>query len=156
MSKVNKKQHETIERSLDVVAPFLANRARLALEECEDHGYDVEIFESFRSGARQDWLWEQGRMREGKIITHAKAGMSAHNWGLAIDLAFYSGRKWSWEGPWDKVQAIFKRFGFEFLKFEKSHAQILGGLTVRQAQEIGTSQGMLALWGVVEKAISKR
>ena len=46
------------------------------------------ITDGFRSGEEQDKLYAQGRTTAGKIVTNAKAGQSAHNFGMAIDIAF--------------------------------------------------------------------
>lgn len=39
-----------------------------------------------RSAEEQQALYDQGRTKPGNIVTKAKPGTSAHNWGLAVDL----------------------------------------------------------------------
>lgn len=43
---------------------------------------------SVRSIAEQDELYEYGRSKPGSIVTRAKGGLSAHNYGIAIDSCF--------------------------------------------------------------------
>ena len=52
-------------------------------------------------------LYEQGRTKPGKIVTNAKAGESAHNWGLAFDGAPLLGGKIDW----DPENPIWTRYG---------------------------------------------
>lgn len=42
----------------------------------------------FASYGEQTRLWEQGRLRDGNIVTAAKGGESPHCFGLAVDFAF--------------------------------------------------------------------
>ena len=143
-------------RDTTLLAPFFQNRLLLALNEAHDLGYPIAIFEAYRSPDRQQYLWEQGRTRPGKKVTFARAGESAHQLCVASDLAFWDGRKWSWDGPWEKVHSVFENFGFETLDFEKAHVQILGGLTMREANKIAKDQSMLALWNVIEMRLKKQ
>lgn len=140
-------------RDTTLLAPFVQNRLLMALNECHDAGYPVAVFEAYRSPARQDYLYEQGRGRAGKKVTFSKAYQSAHQFGLAIDVAFLPApKKWTWEGwPWDAVTNIFEDHGFETLDFEKSHFQIMAGMKYQEAYKIYNSQGMLALWDVVQR-----
>lgn len=51
-----------------------------------DDFYGFRIYEGYRSKERQDFLYEQGRTKPGPIVTKARAGQSAHNYGMAVDL----------------------------------------------------------------------
>lgn len=44
----------------------------LFLEECKKQGLNALITETYRSQERQNWLYEQGRSRSGKIVTWTK------------------------------------------------------------------------------------
>lgn len=145
---------QTICRDTSNLAPFLVLRLNAALAECHDKGYEVAVFESYRSPERQQWLYDQGRTRDGKIITHAKPYESFHQYGLAVDIVGYSNKRWDWSIDYDKITEIFIRHGFKPLKFEKAHFQIDGGLTASKAKKIAKDQGMLALWNIVEANIS--
>lgn len=142
-----------INRDYELLAPFFAQKLRSALAECHEQGYPVELFEGMRSGDRQDWLYSSGRTRDGKIITHARAGESAHNVGLAADVVFFINGKWDWSGQYDKVEQIMISHGFSSLKFERCHFQITGGLTAKKAWEMARQHGLLHLWSVVESSL---
>ncbi len=55
----------------------------------EERGHRFQVLETLRSEARQNALYEQGRNPEkpGAIVTSARANESAHQFGLAADLA---------------------------------------------------------------------
>lgn len=141
---------EIINRDPRDLCPWFAAKSAIAIQDCNDRGYNIAMFEGYRSPMRQDWLYSSGRTRAGKKVTYARAWESFHNFGLSFDPVFFDGRVWSWEGPWDKVHAIFHEHGFETLDFEKSHVEITAGLTHQEAYKIAKDQGLLALWSIVE------
>jgi peptidoglycan L-alanyl-D-glutamate endopeptidase CwlK len=137
----------------DLLAPFFEKKILTALAECQDQGYPLIIFETYRSPARQEFLYEQGRTRPGKIVTKAKPWQSWHGFALAADVVFYDNKRFSWEGPWDKVHNIFEQHGLETLSWEKPHVQITGGLTTQEAYKIYLSQGMIGVWDVIQRRL---
>jgi peptidoglycan L-alanyl-D-glutamate endopeptidase CwlK len=145
-----KNEVQTICRNISNLAPFIVVRLTAALDECHAMGYEVAVFESYRSPERQQWLYDQGRTRDGKIITNARPYESFHQYGLAVDIVGYHNKKWDWSIDYDKITEVFKRHGFKPLKFEKAHFQIDGGLTAKKAKQICKDQGLLALWNIVE------
>jgi peptidoglycan L-alanyl-D-glutamate endopeptidase CwlK len=149
-----KQDVQQINRDKTLLAPFFAKRLQIALDECHAQHLEIEMFEGFRSEDRQDWLYAQGRTREGKIVTKARGGQSYHQYGIACDLCFKWGGKWQWnkDDPWDKVHAIFKKHGFEILSFEKAHVQITGGIKISKAATIAKEQGLLSLWSIIFSA----
>jgi peptidoglycan L-alanyl-D-glutamate endopeptidase CwlK len=52
---------------------------------CHDK-FNVQITSGSRTAEEQDELYAIGRTKTGKIITNAKGGQSAHNYGMAIDV----------------------------------------------------------------------
>lgn len=140
-------------RNTGLLAPFFEARLLKALDACKEAGLPLAVFEAYRSPDRQQHLFSQGRTREGKIVTRARAWESFHNVSMAADLVFYRDKVWSWEGDWDKAHDILHSFGFETLSFEKPHVQITGGLSIDEAVRIAKSQGALALWSVVEQRL---
>jgi peptidoglycan L-alanyl-D-glutamate endopeptidase CwlK len=143
---------QQINRDKTLLAPFFAKRLQIALDECHAQGMEIEMFEGFRGEDRQDYLYAQGRTREGKIVTKARGGQSFHQYGIACDLCFKWGGKWQWnkDDPWDKVHEIFHRHGFETLSFEKAHVQITSGIKISKAFTISKERGLLALWSIIE------
>ena len=65
--------------------------ARQVLKDAGERGITLVITEGYRSPARQDALYAQGRTTPGRIVTNARAGQSAHQSGLAMDV--YPARK---------------------------------------------------------------
>lgn len=62
-------------------------------ELCTRLGPEWQPYSGFRSFDAQTRLYSQGRTASGSIVTAAKAGESAHNYGCATDWAyFYQGQ----------------------------------------------------------------
>lgn len=72
-------------RSIDDLHPLFAPKAREFMEAAKAAGLDVLIYCTFRSREEQDELYSHGRTKPGKRVTNARAGQSAHNYGLAFD-----------------------------------------------------------------------
>ncbi|MGN8648305.1 M15 family metallopeptidase [Gracilibacillus sp. HCP3S3_G5_1] len=106
-------------------------------------GIYVQISEGYRSNARQNELYAQGRTTSGKVVTNAKGGQSYHNYGLAVDYFLVSddGKKalWTVNSDWKRVAEIAKSLGFEWggdwTSFKDyPHLQMDGGLSISQLQ----------------------
>ncbi|NBU34089.1 hypothetical protein EB118_16620 [bacterium] len=141
-----------INRDYASLAPFFSQRLQMAIQEAQDQGLSIDFFEGYRSPNRQDYLFEQGRTREGKIITKARAFQSWHQYGVAADLCFKIDGKWAWSksDPWDKVHEIMDDFGFEMLSWEKAHVQITAGMSISKAEKIVQDHGLMVLWSIIE------
>lgn len=75
-------------------------------------GYTFFITDGYRSLAEQDMLYAKGRTAVGKVVTHAKAGQSAHNYGLAVDMAFQKNGVLSYSPAlYEKVYPIARKLG---------------------------------------------
>jgi peptidoglycan L-alanyl-D-glutamate endopeptidase CwlK len=70
-------------------------------------GIKVKIISGLRTFSQQNKLYNQGRTTSGSIVTHAKAGQSYHNYGLAIDTMYPKAHA-------DEVVKEFKKNGFEW------------------------------------------
>lgn len=79
------------EAQLATVMPDLADRVRAAAAALAAQGTYILIPPdgAFRTAARQNQLYEQGRSLPGHIVTNAQAGQSMHNFGLAVDVVPY-------------------------------------------------------------------
>lgn len=101
---------------------------------------------TLRTFAEQDALYAQGRTKPGPIVTKAAAGLSFHNYGLAIDIALIlDGKEASWDektdfdgdhiSDWQEIVHIFKQHGWEWggdWKFtDTPHFQKVFGKSVR-------------------------
>jgi hypothetical protein len=75
----------TARRGLDLLAPDFRDRLDRVIDRMEtEFGYKVEVTETFRSQARQDALYAQGRTEPGQVVTWTRA--SNHTLGRAADL----------------------------------------------------------------------
>lgn len=59
-------------RSIGELTPNAQKACNLFIEECKRQGLPVLITETYRSQARQDYLYEQGRTRAGNKVTWTK------------------------------------------------------------------------------------
>lgn len=73
------------DRNLDHLAPAFRDKAKAVIAGCIARGIDLLVTCTARSNAEQAALYAQGRTQPGPIVTHAQAGQSAHNYGLAMD-----------------------------------------------------------------------
>jgi peptidoglycan L-alanyl-D-glutamate endopeptidase CwlK len=77
---------------------------------------------TLRTFAEQDAIYAQGRTTKGPIVSMAKAGLSPHNYGLAIDIVLIDGKNAIWDvkkdfdgdgkADWMEVVTIFKQYGW--------------------------------------------
>ena len=72
-------------RDINSLQPIAQQAAKLFLETCKARGINIFVTEYHRSQARQDYLYAQGRTREGKIVTWTRN--SNHTSGYAWDIA---------------------------------------------------------------------
>lgn len=108
---------------------------------------------TLRTFAEQNELFAQGRTKPGTVVTKAKGGQSAHNYGLAIDIVLVVDKngdgkfesavwdtKTDFDGDgksdWIEVVNIFKQYGWEWggdWKFyDAPHFQKLYGKSIRE------------------------
>lgn len=71
-------------RDINELHPVAQKACRLFLQECEKVGLNVCITETYRSQARQNYLYEQGRTRAGNVVTWTKN--SRHTGRMAWDI----------------------------------------------------------------------
>ena len=93
------------------------NIARNIVGQARERGYNIAIVQAFRSFDEQNALYAQGRTEPGSIVTNARGGESAHNYGLAFDFAFVDDNgdlSWSDSNPWAEVGSIAKELGMDW------------------------------------------
>ena len=101
---------QSLASRLQPIAIEFVRRARAA-------GFPVVLVSGTRSIEEQNALYAQGRTKSGGIVTNAKGGESAHNFGLAFDFAFgdvLGNPTWPENGPWSQVAEIGKQLGLEW------------------------------------------
>lgn len=69
--------------------PWLDYKLGLLLKECAKRGIYLIVTEGFRTVARQNELYAQGRSKPGKVVTNARGTdyNSQHQFGVAFDVA---------------------------------------------------------------------
>lgn len=72
---------------LDRLYPPFLDRVLAVLAACEKQGSVYVALHGWRSRTEQAALYFQGRTRSGPIVTDARPGWSAHNYGIAVDVA---------------------------------------------------------------------
>jgi peptidoglycan L-alanyl-D-glutamate endopeptidase CwlK len=94
---------------LDLLHPKVKEMTLVLLQRAQEAGLNVDVFETFRTHERSDWLYTQGR-------TLARGGSSYHNYGLAVDLVFKDASgQWTWNSAqWKQLGYIGKQIGFEW------------------------------------------
>lgn len=72
-------------RDIKSLQPIAQKACRLFLDTCKERNIPIFITEAHRSQERQNYLYEQGRSRPGKIVTWTKK--SNHTGGYAWDIS---------------------------------------------------------------------
>ncbi|OCA81706.1 peptidase M15 [Bacillus sp. FJAT-27225] len=130
--------------------PEVKQKADILVSRAAEKGITIQITEGFRSHEEQEALYAKGRTAEGNIVTHARAGESYHNFGLAVDFALVAKNGnliWDMEydmngnsqSDWEEVALIAKELGFEWggdwQNFKDyPHLQMSFGLSIRELQ----------------------
>ncbi|APC48948.1 hypothetical protein BME96_12420 [Virgibacillus halodenitrificans] len=98
--------------------PVVRDKALELIKRAYKERIYVQISEGYRSHARQQALYDQGRTTPGNIVTNAKPGQSIHNYGTAVDFFLVSddGQDaiWKVDKKWRRAAAIGKSLGFEW------------------------------------------
>ena len=107
-------------RSLDDLQPLLRQKAQYHVSICAAEGIDLLIYCTLRTAGEQAELYSRGRTKPGRIVTYAKPGSSAHQFGLAYDCVPLRAGKpvWNAKGAdlelWQRVGRIGKSLGLEW------------------------------------------
>lgn len=118
-------------RDLNKLSPKGKQACELFLTECKKQGLNVLVTETYRSQARQTYLYEQGRTRPGQIVTNVKK-VGYHNSGNAWDICKnVKGQEYSDNAFFAKCGAIAKSLNIEWGGYwkgfvDKPHFQISG------------------------------
>jgi peptidoglycan L-alanyl-D-glutamate endopeptidase CwlK len=145
------------DRSTERLYHELVTRVNSGIAIAAMSGYPFAIFEGYRSPERQAYLYDQGRDRPGRIVTRAKAWESAHQAGVAIDLAYrHDGGKWSWDFTPGDVKRFFAPLGFEFLDWEAPHLQITAGLGGKAVAAMAKEHGIPYVWAEITKRLKEK
>ena len=76
------------EKKIDTLEPKFRAKVELVLKDAEEAtGRRWVLTDARRTMAEQRRIYAQGRTAPGKVVSNAPPGSSAHNYGLAADLA---------------------------------------------------------------------
>ena len=92
--------------------PVVAQAAYGFIKAAREDGAPVVIVEAYRTQARQDALYAQGRSKPGDIVTWTKN--SKHTQRRAFDIAFVVKGRVSYDVPmawWDYMAALANSYG---------------------------------------------
>lgn len=112
-------------------------------------GIELRVTSGRRGCWEQDRLYQQGRSTPGKVVTNARCGQSAHNYGLAVDVVEFVNGRPVWENPnWERIGQIGEGVGLEWGGRWKSfkdrpHFQDLGGKSIAELYRRYQSTGVL-------------
>lgn len=158
MSKVT-----TTCRDLFELLPVAEQACRLLFQECAKLGIvNIFITETYRSQARQNYLYEQGRSRKGNIVTWTKS--SRHTSRLAWDIACSSPLSLYDVATLNKVGAVARKLGITWGgdwkgNIDRPHFEVSSKWTIPKGYKLGkvivpsTSSGKVQL--VVEDKQNK-
>lgn len=100
--------------------PGFEQAVYLWINNAEAEGLPVVLVEGLRPYARQNALYAQGRTKPGAIVTHARAGQSYHQFGLAVDCVLtdtHGDPTWSFDphgAVWQRVVKLAKGAGLSW------------------------------------------
>lgn len=142
---------------LELLYPPFVSRLRQALEECDTLGATYVATRGARSFTEQATLYFQGRTMPGKIVTQARAGYSAHNYGLAVDFCRFFDDVPSWETQdYETLGEACERaglaWGHRFSHDDPDHIQWPGyvtGLELESLRTVYLASGMPVVWAHV-------
>ena len=129
----------TTSRDIADLHPDVATLAIQFKAEAAKQGIDVLIYCTLRDNTTQAELYAKGRTTAGPIVTNARPGESAHNYGCAWDcVPIVQGKAmWNDDATYTKLGRIGEGLGLEWagrwtgkLK-EKAHFQLAGWKTIR-------------------------
>lgn len=102
----------TASRDINQLHPVAQVACRLLLEECKKAGVPIFITETYRSQARQEYLYAQGRTRPGQIVTWTLN--SNHKSKLAWDVAVSPPKSLYDVATLNKAGAIARKLGINW------------------------------------------
>lgn len=135
-------------------------------------GIEVEIAQGLRTWPQQAALWQEGRNPDGSyidpvheagVVTHAQAGTSFHNYGLAYDIDIVTTHGLDWTGTdelWVASIAVGESLGLTVgaewhgRQQDRPHFQLTGGFGNPPDEEVLSlfkSGGLDAVWAELDK-----
>ena len=125
----------------NVFYPLVKRKSEQLIEAMKVLGFPIIITETYRSFARQNELYAQGRTKPGAIVTNAKGGESFHNYGVAFDCKFvkegYNAPDTQWLILGKEGEKLGLEWGGRWVSFrDKPHFQLLQGYALKDFQTL--------------------
>jgi uncharacterized protein YcbK (DUF882 family) len=107
-----------IQNDLNLLQPYVKERVVKLLAAMRARGFDPEVFETYRSPARQRALMSRGP-------NTTRTLKSKHLTGKAVDIISKS-RHWHWEAFFKALAEEARSVGLHTLRFEGCHVEWRG------------------------------
>ncbi len=147
--------------------PRFANALIWLLEDAFSIGVSLWCISGYRSYAEQSILHSQGRTMPGNIVTNAKAGQSAHNFGIAADVSRdefinRAGLQPDWmPDAYEPLRLLAPKYGLvwggNWAKEDRPHLQWPGYVTAEELEPLKTcfeSGGLVSVFTYLDKGMS--
>ena len=129
-------------RDIGALTPLAQRACNLFLAECKRRGISVFITETYRSQARQDYLYQQGRSRPGSIVTWTRNSRHSGRraWDIAVNppLALYDSATLYVAGQAAKALGI--TWGGDWSTPDRPHFEITGAWQPPKEEEMTYEQ----------------
>ena len=104
-------------KKIDSLLPSFKPKVMVLLHELELQGITCVVTSARRTLAEQNKIYQQGRTTPGAIVSNARGGESAHNFGSAVDICPLNsaGELW-WDCPddiWHVIALTATKNGLE-------------------------------------------
>jgi peptidoglycan LD-endopeptidase CwlK len=96
-------------RDLNQLDPTFRHKLEAVIADLAGQGIHLLVTETYRSQARQDYLYSLGRTRKGNIVTWTTH--SNHTGRKAADVCFLVHKKATYTGPWKFVGKVAAAHG---------------------------------------------
>lgn len=145
----------------DLLKPRFVEKCFDLAANCRKRGVDYFAISGYRPFPEQAKLYFQGRTTPGKIVTNARPGMSAHNYGLAVDWCkdedvARAGLQPDWDLKdyiilQEEAEKLDLESGMSWKSFKEGpHIQV-PNLPLTQLKEIHDKEGLAAVWAYLDK-----
>ncbi len=144
--------------SLNLLYSPMRDVLLLGVAEANKAGYPLAVFETFRSPARQDQIYAQGRTQPGKVVSNSKAYQSWHQYGIAADVALFDDKRWSWDFDPKVISKFFDLdkliWGGTFKSADGPHYEWRKKPSLTVSEALVRSQGILRFWAELDALAS--
>lgn len=134
-----------INRDWNLLYQPFAEKVQAALDAAEEAGFNIGLFEGWRSPTRQSQLFLNSVT---KPVTKVSGWLSWHQYGLAVDIAFRDDKdNWTWDRNFNAVVPYFQAQGLRWGgPGDAGHYNWDMSITTAEALAIVHADGVQAVW----------